>query len=346
MFAKRRKLSGVIFLHFVMVFLFCSSMSGISWAAVAGKPVRLNMAASSSSEHSRYKAAERFVKDVASASDGNITAIMQFGGVLGSETATCQSVQEGTLEMVWISDVGFSTVVRSCSFVNLPYLFPSYKDVDTNYFNGWMGENVKKNLEHAGFKWLAWLENDYRWFTNNKRPIKHPDDLRGLKIRVTETPMSVNFFKGLGVLPTAMGITEVATALQQGTIDGQDNGSILTYAYGFYEFQKYMTKTNHVYSGGAILMNMDQWKALSSEQQKIIQKAATEAGVWQIEQNRKDVSRYEALMKEKGVEILEVTPEMDAFFKQEAVKVWNDDSIMVPFDKEVTERIRNEFAVK
>ncbi len=314
--------------------------------AAQKKAVRLNMAASSSSEHSRYKAAERFVKEVAEASGGNITAVMQFGGVLGSETATVQAVQEGTLEMVWVSDVGFSTVVRSCAFVNLPYLFPGYEDVDKYYFNGWMGENVKKNLERAGFKWLAWLENDYRWFTNNKHAIKAPKDLQGLKIRTTETPMSVNFFKGLGVLPTAMGITEVATALQQGTIDGQDNGSILTYAYGFYEFQKYMTKTNHVYSGGAILMNMEEWEKLPPEYQEIVQKAATAAGAWQIEQNRKDVARYEGLMVEQGVEILEVTPELDAFFRQEAQKIWNDNAIMAPFDKEVTERIRKDYSVQ
>lgn len=315
-------------------------------ASAAEKTVRLNMAASSSSEHSRYKAAELFVQEVAKESGGTIQAIMQFGGVLGSETATCQAVQEGTLEMVWISDIGFSTVVRSTAFVNLPYLFPTYADVDKHYFNGWMGEIVKKELEKAGFKWLAWLENDYRWISNNKRSIKTPADLRGLKIRTTETPMSVNFFKGLGVLPTAMGITEVATALQQGTIDGQDNGSILTYAYGFYEFQKYLTITNHVYSGGAILMNIEEWEKLSPKHKEIIQAAATRAGAWQIERNRQDVDRYVGLMTEKGVEILEVSPELDQFFRQEATKIWNDESIMKPFKKEVTEKIRKEYAVQ
>ncbi|HZK70215.1 MAG TPA: TRAP transporter substrate-binding protein [Clostridia bacterium] len=308
--------------------------------------ITLNMGATSSVEHSRYKAAERFVEAVDKASDGKIKAVMQFNGVLGSETATTQATQEGTLEMVWVSDIGFSSVVPSTGFVNLPYLFPTYEDVDKYYFNGWMGDFVKEDLEAAGFKWLAWLENDYRWMSNSKHPINKPEDLNGLKMRTPETPIYVSYFKSLGTLPTAMSITEVATALQQKTIDGQDNGPILTYAYGFYEFQPYMTKTNHVYSGGAVLMNLDLWDSLSPATQEIIQQAATEAGVWQIQKNHEDVSNFETKMADGGVQILEVSPELDAFLKETAVKVWNDKDVTSDFNQEAMKRIFSEFAVE
>lgn len=306
----------------------------------------LNMGASSTPEHSRYKAAEMFVKEVKEASNGTLEPRMHFGGVLGSETQMAQSVQAGTLEMGWISDIGLSTVVPEIGFVNLPYLFPSYEDVDKHYFNGWMGEIVEQRLEEKGFKFLAFLENDYRWLSNSKRPILKPEDIKGLKIRTVEKPMFINFFKALGALPTPMGINEVSTALQQGTIDGQDNGAILTYAYGFAQFQKYLTKTNHSYSGGAIVINKALWESLSPEQQKIIQDAATKAADWQIEKNRQDVSEYIEKMKELGMEISDITPELDTKFREIASQLWNDPENKKLYGEDVINRIKSEFSVK
>ena len=191
------------------------------------KKIVLNMGATSTPEHARYKAADVFMEKVQAGTNGLVECKRMFGGVLGNETKMTQAVQAGTLEIGWISDIGMSTVVPEIAFVNLPYLFPTYEDVDKYYYNGWMGDIVKQRLEAKGFKWLGWIENDYRWLTNSKRPVLKPEDMKGLKIRSVETPMFVNFFKELGVLPTPMGITEVSTALQQGTVDGQDNGAIL-----------------------------------------------------------------------------------------------------------------------
>lgn len=310
------------------------------------KKLVLNMGASSSPEHSRYKAADVFMEKVKKDSNGTIETRRQFGGVLGNETKMTQSVMDGTLEMGWISDIGISTVVPEIGFVNLPYLFPNYQTVDNYFFNGWMGDVVKDRMEKKGLHWLAWLENDYRWLTNSKRPVLKPEDLKGLKIRTVETPMYVKFFKGVGVQPTPMGITEVSTALQQGTVDGQDNGAILTYAYGFHQFQKYLTKTNHSYSGGAIFINKKLWDSLTPDQQKIIKSAAEEAGKWQIAKNRSDVDEYTKLMKEKGMQISDNTPELDKFFREVAKDVWTDKSIVGKFGDDVMDRINKEFGIK
>jgi len=315
-----------------------------STTVIAGsQKLILNMGASSTPKHSRYKAATMFVEKVSRESNGEIDARMHFGGVLGNETAMTRSVQAGNLEMGWISDIGISTVVPEIGFVNLLYLFPDYKEVDKYYFNGWLGEVIKERLEKKGLHLLAWLENDYRWLSNSKRPVLKPEDLVGMKIRVVETPMFVNFFNKLGVLPTPMGITEVSTALQQKTIDGQDNGAILTYAYGFYQFQKYLTKTKHSYSGGAIIINKRLWDSLSSEQQQIIQAAATEAGEWQIKKNREDVVEYEAAMKAEGMQISEVTPELDSKFREVAREVWSDPENVKKYGANVMDRIFREF---
>jgi TRAP-type C4-dicarboxylate transport system substrate-binding protein len=187
------------------------------------------------------------------------------------------------------------------------------------------------------------VENDYRWLTNSKRDVLKPEDLKGLKIRTVETPMFIAFFKELGVMPTPMGITEVSTALQQGTVDGQDNGAILTYAYGFYQFQKYLTKTSHSYSGGAIFMNKGLWNSLSAEKKKIIQDAATEAGNWQIAKNHQDVGEYVDKMKKAGVKINEITPELDKKFKEVAWNVLNNKTITSRYGDDVMKRILAEY---
>ncbi len=338
-----RRTKGFVALGIIALFLFSVAPGQ---GAAADKKILLHMGASSSPEHSRYKAADIFMKKVQEESKGQIETMRMFGGVLGNETKMTQMVQAGTLEMGWISDIGISTVIPEIGFVNLPYLFPTYKDVDTDYFNGWMGDVVKQRMEAKGLHFLAWLENDYRWLTNSRHVVLKPEDLKGLKIRTVETPMFIAFFKELGVMPTPMGITEVSTGLQRGTVDGQDNGAILTYAYGFYQFQKYLTKTSHSYSGGAIFINKGLWSSLSPEQKKIIQGAAEEAGKWQIARNRQDVNDYLVKMKEGGMEISETTPELDKRFREVAWKVINNKSITAKYGEDVMKRIISEYKLE
>jgi tripartite ATP-independent transporter DctP family solute receptor len=335
----KKRMGLVVFSLFVGLF-WLSADPG--WGAPAKKLV-LNMGASSSPEHSRYKAADIFMAKVKKESKGQIEAVRMFGGVLGNETKMTQSVQAGTLEIGWISDIGISTVVPEIGFVNLPYLLPTYQDVDKKYFKGWMGDVVKKRIEAKGLHFLAWVENDYRWLTNSRREVLKPEDLKGLKIRTVETPMFIAFFKELGVMPTPMGITEVSTALQQKTVDGQDNGAILTYAYGFFQFQKYLTKTSHSYSGGAIIINKGLWESLTPEQKKIIQNAAEEAGKWQIEKNRQDVAEYLDKMKNAGVKITEITPELDKKFKEVSWSIMNNKTITARYGDDVMKRLLAEY---
>lgn len=312
--------------------------SSASAQSSAGKLV-LNMGSTASPVHSYSQAADLFEDMVRKNSGGAIETKRMFGGVLGSETKMTTSVQDGTLEVGWLSDVGMSSVMPEIGFVNLPYLFPTYEDVDANYFNGWMGEVVKRRLAAKGVQVLAWLENDYRGFTNSRRRIVKGEDLKALKVRVPEIPMYVNFFKELGVLPTPMSITEVATALQQGTVDGQDNGAILTHDFGFSKFQKYATKTKHSYSGAAIVINKQLWDSLAPERKKILQDAATAAGNQQIKANRARVDGNYQKMKAEGVLIDEVTPELHSRFKAAAAKIWRDKSITQKYGDDVMTRV-------
>jgi TRAP-type C4-dicarboxylate transport system substrate-binding protein len=163
---------------------------------------------------------------------------LAFAGVLGGDREIVEQCKLGMLDMVFSSDIGYSTVVKAVGFAAMPYLFETYEDADKLYFHGLIGEEFKKRLLKGGnIRLLSWGENDFRALTNNKRPILEVKDLHGLKIRTPEFPMLISFFRNLGALPTPIPYPELFIALQQGTVDGQDNGVKATYYTRLYEFK-------------------------------------------------------------------------------------------------------------
>lgn len=248
----------------------------------------------------------------------------------------------GVLDMVWTSDIGIAAVIPALGFVNLPYLFKDYKDVDKRYIYGWMGKMIENEADKKGILILAHGENDFRALTNSKRPIKSGDDFKGLKFRVPEVPIYIAFYKNLGALPTPMAATELPTALQQKTVDGQDNGAIITYDYGMYRFQKYMTRANQIYSGSQLLINKKKFESLGEKERKIILSAAKNAGVSQINMNRAMVESYYQEIKTSGVEVIETTDSLARDMAVAAEKVWKDPETTKLFGKDVMDQILRE----
>lgn len=308
----------------------------------------LHMGATSSAEHSYYRATDVFMKEVEEKSGGKIKALREYGGVHGGERQMTEACMRGELDIVITSDVGLGAVFPELGFTQLPFLFKNYEDVDKRYTGGtsgtpgWMGERVASVMEAKGIKVLAFGENDYRGLSNSKKAIKSGADLQGMKIRVPENPLYIAFFKNLGTLPTPMAVTELPTALQQKTIDGQDNGAILTWSYGYYQFQKYFTKTQHMYSGTEFIINKELWDGFTPEQQKIIGDAAKNMMKKQVELNRSDVESFYKNMEAKGVQVDELTPELEKFIQDAAQKVWNDPKFEEQFGKDVMDRIKKE----
>jgi len=189
---------------------------------------------------------------------------------------------------------------------------------------------------------LSHGENDFRGLTNSKRPINSGADFQGLKLRVPEVPIYIAFYRNLGALPTPMAITEVPTALQQGTVDGQDNGAIITYDFGLHQFQKYMTKANQIYSGSQLLINQKKFNSLTEKQQQIISDAAKKAARLQVELNRAKVNEYYKKISDSGVSVAEATPQLVADMKVAAKKVWTSPDTVKAFGKDVIDRIVKE----
>jgi tripartite ATP-independent transporter DctP family solute receptor len=305
-------------------------------ASAAGKTVEMTVASTAMTDLSWYRTAVQW-KD-ALEKTGLFKVNLKFGGILGGEREGAEAVQMGTIEAVWVSDVGLSAVVPEIAYTNLPYLFSSYAQVDKNYMNGFIGEDVKAKLEAKGFKFLGFCENDFRGLTNSKRAISKPDDLKGMKIRVPEVPVYIELFKKLGTQPTPMAVTELATALQQKTVDGQDNGVLLTKANGYYQLQKYMTLTNHIYNAGAILCNPNFFNSLDKEHQDVLVKLSKKYSKVQIDMNRADVKKFLKEIEAFGVKVTKLSPEQMKSFVEIGHSCWGEAE--KKFGKEWIDRLK------
>jgi C4-dicarboxylate-binding protein DctP len=300
----------------------------------------IDMGSAATPQHSFTRSIPQMIAEVEKASGGTIKLTASFGGVHGSEREMSEAVQLGTLKMGWISDIGLASVVPGIAFVNLPYLLPTYAEVDKYYFNGFLGEEVRKKLLAKGIRALNHTDNEYRGLTNSRRPITKEEDLRGLKIRVPEFPMLLSFFKKLGAYPTPMAMTELLTALQQKTVDGQDNGIMTTYVFGLHQSQKFFTITNHSYFGSAMVINENFWNTLTLDQQKILQTAAIKTADSQRKMNRSDIAGFKKRMEDGGMQFSELTPETKAKFKVIGSQVWAE--FKEKFGTDLMDRIQKE----
>jgi tripartite ATP-independent transporter DctP family solute receptor len=300
----------------------------------------LTMASTATPEHSYTPAAEEMISRVAERTGDRLTLEMAFGGVLGSEKEMTEQLQRGEVEMGWLSDIGMASVVPGIGFANLPYLFPDYDVVDEHYFGGFVGEEVKTRLSDEGIQVLGWIENDYRALTTGDTPVDSVEDLEGLKLRVPELPMFSDFFDKLGASPTPIAVTELLTALQQGTVDGQDNGIILTYSFGFFEAQGYFTDTRHSYSGGGIVVGDQVWSDLPAACQDILREEAERAGEAQREANRAQVDEFRQNMEDAGMEFVDLPDDEREKFIAVGREIWEDYSEQ--YGPDLMERINDE----
>ena len=311
-----------------------------------GEKLVIHFGSTQGTTHAWYKAAEKFAKAVEEESNGSIEISIEFGGVNGSDKDHAEAVQNGSLDMYLGSTVGADAVVSKMGFVNLPYFINSYEQVDDLIYDGWVGETIKKDMEGEGFKLLGLTDCDFRWISNSKREIKSGADMKGMKIRTPESKMFLSFFENLGATPTSMAFTELPSALQQGTVDGQDNGPVLSYTNGLHQFNKYWVKSNHSFAAAVLVFNADKWDSLTEEQQEILQKCSTDMCDNIITLIRKDVEDMTKKMEKEGCEVIEVSDQLDKDMRDAAYKVWQDKEITANFDQDAVEKILKDAGLK
>jgi tripartite ATP-independent transporter DctP family solute receptor len=223
---------------------------------------------------------EKFADLAREKSDGKIQVDVFSNSVLGNERDMVEALQLGTQEMVLVSTAVLSSFTDQFLVFDLPFMFDNTEDA-RKVCDSDLGMEILHSVDDNGIKGLAWFENGFRNVTNNVRPIEHPDDLKGIKIRTMESPIHIASFEAMGAQATPMAMGELFTALQQGTLDAQENPLAIIDTNKFYEIQKYLSMTEHFYAPAPLFIATDYYNKMDPECQKIIEEAAIEAATYE-----------------------------------------------------------------
>ena len=237
-------------------------------------------------------AAKFFKMRLEQESKGTLSCDIYTDNVLGSERELLEGCQFGNYDIVLATNATVASFDNDIFCLDIPWLFDNKQQV-YEVLDGPLGDRLAKGLEGKGFKLLQWQENSFRTLSTNKK-IEKMSDLEGIKIRIMENELQLQQWKNYGANPTPMAFTELFTALQQKTVDAQDNGAELTWQTKFYEVQSHYTYTKHIYSPYLILMSKEKFDGLTPEQQEIVLKVSDEAVAYE----RERVSEYEEIALE------------------------------------------------
>lgn len=254
--------------------------------------------------------AEKFKALMEERSGGEVSVKIYHSQSIGNETEILQQIQMNTVQMGIVTVGPFDTFDPIVRVVNYPFLFKNNEQADA-ILDGPLGQEILTSLEGSGFKGLCFSENGFRNLTNNKRAVRVPEDVDGLKIRVMSSALHKTIWQTLGANPTPMP-WPIYTELEQGVIDGQENPLWVMTEYKFYEIQKYMTLTRHVYSPHIDVASLKWWNTIDAPTKAMILSAIREAADYQRKDNReKDAARL-VYLKEKGMAV-EESPDLAAF---------------------------------
>jgi tripartite ATP-independent transporter DctP family solute receptor len=270
----------------------------------AGAQTTLKMNISISQNSHYGVAVDAFAREVEARTGGRYKVQNFYSGALGAERESIEALQVGTLDLTMTSTGPVPNFVPEVAILDIPFLMRDYPHARA-VLDGPIGQDMLAKFPAKGIIALAWGENGFRHMTNSKRPVNAPDDLKGLKMRTMENPVHIQAYKQFGIIPTPMAFTEVFTALQQGTVDGQENPLSVISAAKFEQVQKYMTLTGHVYSPALILMSKAVWDKLSAPDKEAFLASAKEA----VKANRAriddDERRAVTDLRSKGMTIVE-----------------------------------------
>ena len=311
-----------------------ATLVALALPAAGQTPLKMNI---SLAQNSSYGVAiDTFAREVEQRTAGRYKVQNFYSAALGAERESVEGVQLGTLDLTLTSTGPLPNFVPEVAILDIPFLFRDYAHARA-VLDGPIGQDLLQKFPAKGMVALAWAENGFRHMTNSKRPVNTPEDLRGLKMRTMENPIHIQAYKQFGILPTPMAFTEVFTALQQGTVDGQENPLSVITSAKLDQVQKYLTLTGHVYSPAVILMNKAKWDALSAADKQAFQDAAREA----VKANRARIDDDErkavADLRAKGMTVAENVDK--ARFQAQLAPVYAE--FAKRFGQENIDRIRN-----
>jgi len=252
------------------------------------------------------RAAKVFAEQVEKASGGKMKVRAIGAAALGPDTQMQQALIGGAQEMMVGSTATLVGITKEMALWDTPFLFNNVKEADA-VLDGPVGQKVMDKLQDKGLVGLAYWENGFRNLTNSKRPVTKLEDLNDVKLRVMQNNVYLDSFKILGANAVPMPFSELFSALETKTVDGQENPYNTILSSKFYEVQKYLSVTNHVYSPWIVTVSKKWWDGLSKTEQKILLDAARVSRDFERKDTRDEAAKALGDLKAKGMQVNELS---------------------------------------
>lgn len=249
-----------------------------------------------------------FAPEIEEMTGGRVGVEIYAGGQLGDDTTATEMVIAGQLECYNTSTAPLVSYVPELAMFDIPFLFEDEAEADY-VLDSEVTEYLNQKLEEKGLVCVSWNENGFRELTNSKRAVESVDDVKGLKIRTMENEFHQALWNSLGASAVPMSSNELYTALEQGTVDGEENPVPNFYAYQFHEVQDYVTITNHIYSPDLLIFSKKIWDTYDADVQEAIRTAAANYTTEERKLNREAIDEDLELCEESGMEVTRLTPE-------------------------------------
>lgn len=287
------------------------AIGGLAFQPAAKAETTLRFGHYAKPKDTAFRAAELFKWIAEKQTKGEVKISLHPAGELGNSPTMLQGARLGTIDLVLVGNPYFSAFAPQLNLLDLPFLFSSSAHAYA-VMDGEVGETLMSSLNKSNLQGLAFWEIGFRNLTNNKRAVKSPADMKGLKLRTTPNPAHLQAFKILGANPTPMPFAEVYSALQTGTIDGQENPVNHIYHSGLHEVQKHMSLTAHAYTAAPLVINFGKWAKLPAGQKSALKIAARMAAQYERMLNAAEEADSLAAMKKAGVAVV-MKPDVAAF---------------------------------
>ncbi|MDZ4356061.1 MAG: TRAP transporter substrate-binding protein [Variovorax sp.] len=253
------------------------------------------------------RATKVFADEVEKASGGKMKIRAIGAAALGSDVQMQQALIGGAQEMMVGSTATLVGITKEMAIWDTPFLFNNAKEADV-VLDGPVGQKVMDKLQEKGLVGLVYWENGFRNLTNNKRAVTKLEDMDGIKLRVMQNNVFIDSFKTLGANAVPLPFSELFTALETRTVDGQENPYNTILSSKFYEVQKYLTVTNHVYSPWIVTVSKKYWDQLSKDEQKVLMDAAKKSRDFERKDTRAEAEKALAELKGKGMQVNQLSP--------------------------------------
>lgn len=258
-------------------------------------------------DHPQGLGAKKFADVVSAKSGGKMKVKIFPGGTLGGEQQVASAMQGGTVEASMMAPAQLVGMIKEFVLLDFPFAFANEREADF-VLDGPVGRKLMDKLPEKGLVGLAYMEQGYRSITNSKRPIQKMEDIQGLKIRTILNPLYIDMLNALGANAVPMPFPELYTAMESKAVDGQENPYSTAEASKFYEVQKYMSNTRHIYNPQMLLVSKKFWDGLSADEKKVIQEASVETRDYQRKVAREMDQKSRQELIKHGMLINDIAP--------------------------------------